>query len=190
MWRRKVQRKHGTTHGSPRRKRTARASGISRKAAKSGCAHEWGGWGRLSEDGPRQHNSDRSEGPWGRAEDRLHGGAPKHIAPDTEQGIAMVAEEHEGRRQTDVIGKASSDSPALKPYRGKPAVRKRVQEKKKLVCSVGDKPTKVIVRGLVAWIAERREIECLMPIDKAIFRMVSKSSGRNESERRFGLEKR
>jgi len=35
----------------------------------------------------------------------------------------MVAEEHEGRRQTDVIGKASSDSPALKPYRGKPAVR-------------------------------------------------------------------
>jgi hypothetical protein len=64
-----------------------------------------------------------ARGPWGRAEDRSHGGAPKHIAPDTEQGIAMVAEEHEGRRQTDVIGKASSDSPALKPYRGKPAVR-------------------------------------------------------------------
>jgi hypothetical protein len=60
----------------------------------------------------------------------------------------------------------------------------------KLVCSVGDRPTKVIVRGLVAWIAERREIEFLMPIDKAIFRMVSKSSGRNESERGFGLEKR
>ena len=58
------------------------------------------------------------------------------------------------------------------------------------MCSVGDRPTKVIVRGLVAWIAERREIEFLMPIDKAIFRMGSKSSGRNESERRFGLEKR
>jgi hypothetical protein len=71
----------------------------------------------------------------------------------------------------------------LKPYWGKPAVRKRVQEK--LVCSVGDRPTKVIVRGLVAWIAERREIEFLMPIDKAIFRMVSKSSGRNESERQI-----
>jgi len=40
--------------------------------------------------------------------------------------------------------------------------------RKKLVCSVGDRPTKVIVRGLVAWIAERREIEFLMPIDKAI----------------------
>jgi hypothetical protein len=39
----------------------------------------------------------------------------------------------------------------------------------KLVCSVGDRPTKVIVRGLVAWIAERKEIEFLMPIDKAIF---------------------
>jgi hypothetical protein len=60
----------------------------------------------------------------------------------------------------------------------------------KLVCSVGDKPTKVIVRGLVAWIAERREIKFLMPIDKAVFRTVSKSSGRNESERGFGLERR
>jgi hypothetical protein len=54
---------------------------------------------------------------------------------------------------------------------------------------VGDRPTKVIVRSLVAWIPGRREIEFLMPIDKAIFRMGSKSSGRNESERRVGLEK-
>jgi hypothetical protein len=61
------QRKHGTTHGSPRRKRTARASRISRKAVKSGCAGEWGGWGRLSVDGPGQNNPDRSEDPWGRA---------------------------------------------------------------------------------------------------------------------------
>jgi len=34
----------------------------------------------------------------------------------------------------------------------------------------------------------RREIEFPKPIDKTIFRMVSKSSGRNESERRCGLE--
>jgi hypothetical protein len=61
--------------------------------------------------------------------------------------------------------------------------------RKRLVCSVGDRPTRVIVRSPVAWIAERREIEFLMPIDKAIVRMVSKSSGRNESERRFGLER-
>jgi hypothetical protein len=53
------------------------------------------------------------------------------------------------------------------PDAGNLPVRLRVQER--LVCSVGDRPTKVIVRGLVAWIAERREIEFLMPIDKAIF---------------------
>ena len=85
------------------------------------------------------------------------------------------------------VGKSSSDIPALKLYWGKPPYGS--VSRKKLVCSVGDRPTKVRVRGLVAWIAERREIEFLMPVDKAIFRMVSKSSGRNESECRFGLER-
>jgi hypothetical protein len=61
------QRKRGTSGGSPRQKCTARASRISRNAVKSGCAHQWGGWGRVSDEGPRQHNSDRSEGPWGKA---------------------------------------------------------------------------------------------------------------------------
>ena len=42
--------------------------------------------------------------------------------------------------------------------------------RKRLVCSVGDRPTRVIVRSPVAWIAGRREIEFLMPIDKAIFK--------------------
>jgi hypothetical protein len=59
---------------------------------------------------------------------------------------------------------------------------------RKLACSVGDSPTKVSVRGLEAWIAGRKETEFLKPIDKAIFGMVSKSSGRNESERIGGLE--
>jgi hypothetical protein len=36
------------------------ASRISHQMAKSGCAREWGGWGRLSDDGPGQHNPDRS----------------------------------------------------------------------------------------------------------------------------------
>jgi hypothetical protein len=85
-------------------------------------------------------------------------------------------------------GKALSDQPALKPYWGKPAVRKCDQEKQ--VCSVGGRPTEAKVRSLVAWIAGRREIEFPKPIDKAIFRMVSKTSGRNESARRCGLEKR
>jgi hypothetical protein len=64
----------------------------------------------------------------------------------------------------------------------------RLCDQERLARSVGYKPTEVKVRSLVAWIAERRGIESLKPIDKAIFRMVSKSSGRNESERRCGLE--
>jgi hypothetical protein len=62
---RSTQRKLGTTRGSPRRSRTAKASRISRYAVKSRCACEWGGWGRLSDDGPGQHNPDPSEDPWG-----------------------------------------------------------------------------------------------------------------------------
>src|SRR4249920_469767 len=62
---RNVQRKLGTTRGSPRRSRTAKASRIS-QTVKSRCAREWGGWGRLSDDGPGHYNPDPSEGPWGR----------------------------------------------------------------------------------------------------------------------------
>ncbi len=65
-------------------------------------------------------------------------------------------------------GKVLSDRPALEPYRGKPAVRKRVQER--LECSVGDRPTEAKVRSLVAWIAKRRETEFPKPIDKAILK--------------------
>ena len=57
------QRKLGTTHGSPRRSRTAKTSRISRPAVKSRCAREWDGWGRLSDDGLGQNNPDSSEGP-------------------------------------------------------------------------------------------------------------------------------
>ena len=58
-------RKLGTTRGSLRRSCTAKAFCISRTAAKSGRACEWGGWGRLSDDGLGQNNPDRSEDPWG-----------------------------------------------------------------------------------------------------------------------------
>src|SRR6516164_7271649 len=70
-----VQRKLGTTRGSPRRSRTAKASRISRQVVKSRCAREWGGWGRLSDDGPGHYNPDPSEGPWGRRSTPPHGGA-------------------------------------------------------------------------------------------------------------------
>ena len=67
MPRRNRQRKPGTTRGSPRRSRTAKAVRINRFAAKSCCACEWDGWGRLSEDGSGQNNPNQSEDPWGRA---------------------------------------------------------------------------------------------------------------------------
>ena len=60
---RSVQRKLGTTRGSPRRSRTAKALRISRHAAKSRCAREWGGWGRLSEDRPGHDNPVRERAP-------------------------------------------------------------------------------------------------------------------------------
>src|SRR5215831_16727850 len=68
-------RKHGTTPGSPRRTRTAKASHINRPAAKLRCAQEWHGCGRISVDGLGQHNPDRSEGHWGRRENSSYGGA-------------------------------------------------------------------------------------------------------------------
>src|SRR5215468_4544209 len=72
---RNVQQKPGTARGSPRRSRTAKAAHISRRAMKLCCACEWGAWGRLSVDGSRQHNSNRSEDPWGGGLPTLHGGA-------------------------------------------------------------------------------------------------------------------
>jgi hypothetical protein len=77
------QRKPGTTRGSPRRSRTAKALRISRRAVKSQCARGWDGWGRLSDDDPRQHNLDPSEGPWGGGLPNLHGGARSSGRPDT-----------------------------------------------------------------------------------------------------------
>ena len=99
------QRKPGTTRGSPRRSRTAKASRISRPAVKSRCAGEGGGGGRLSEDGLGQHHPDPSgagegggggrlsedglgqhhpdpsEGPWGGGRPALHGGASSVSGP-------------------------------------------------------------------------------------------------------------
>ena len=82
--------------------------------------------------------------------------------------------------------KAPPDRLALKPYWGKLNVRKCVQ--RRLARSVGDKPTRAIVSSPVAWIAGGRETDFLKPIDKAIFGMVSESSGRNVSERSGGPE--
>jgi len=69
------QRKTGTARGWPRRSRTAKAAHISRSAMKLCCAHERGGWGRLSDDGSGHYNPNPSEGPWGGGQPTLHGGA-------------------------------------------------------------------------------------------------------------------
>ena len=79
------QRKPGTTRGSLRRSRTAKASRISRHAVKSRCAREWDGWGRISDDGSGHYNPDLSEGPWGGGIITLHGGAQSSRWPDTER---------------------------------------------------------------------------------------------------------
>jgi hypothetical protein len=87
---RNEQRKPGTTRGSPRRSRTAKASRITRYAVKSRCAHEWGGWGRLSDDGPGHYNPDLNEGPWGGGVMILHGGAQSSLRPDTQCGTTVM----------------------------------------------------------------------------------------------------
>ena len=131
------QRKPGTTRGSPRRSRTAKASRISRHAVKSRCAREWGGWGRLSDDGSGQHNSDRSEDPWGRGNPTPWRCTIEYGGPTQCGNNALDHEVHEGRRQTGSTpayagsrlklsghaGKAPPEMPAFQPYRGKPAVR-------------------------------------------------------------------
>jgi len=99
------------------------------QAVKSGCACEWGGWGRLSEDGPGQKNPDRSEGPWGRAAESLKRrctSAHRPPAQNGDQTRAAGSTKDDGKLIDARIvshGKALSDTPALKPYWGKPAVR-------------------------------------------------------------------
>jgi hypothetical protein len=87
------QQKPGTARGWPRRSRTAEAAHISRYAMKLCCAREWGGWGRLSVDGLRQHNSDRSEDPWGRRSIPPHGGA---VIASTDPTLGGSTLKHEG----------------------------------------------------------------------------------------------
>ena len=81
-----VQRKRGTTRGSPRRSRTAKASRITGVAGKARRACEWGGWGRVSGDGSGQHNPDRSEGPWGRAEETARMAVSNRAIGPTQSG--------------------------------------------------------------------------------------------------------
>jgi hypothetical protein len=97
MLRRNGQRKPGTTRGSPRCSRTAKALRISRHAVKSRCACGWGGWGRLSDDGPRQHNLSKSEDPWGGGLPNLQGGARSSARPYPADDRNEKSPKHPGR---------------------------------------------------------------------------------------------
>src|SRR5215475_10157746 len=95
------QRKPGTTRGSPRRSRTAKASRISRLAVKSRCACEWGGWGRLSDDGPGQHNPDRARAP-GEEDYPPSTAVPRRVTDPPLSGIFVDTNAmHEGWKQTN-----------------------------------------------------------------------------------------
>ena len=118
------QRKLGTTRGSPRRSHTAKALRISRQAAKSRCACEWDGWGRLSEDGSGQNNPNPSEDPGAEDDPSSKAVALASSRPDTARDYRRHGAMHEGRMKTerssvyvgsrlklaDDIGKASPES--------------------------------------------------------------------------------
>jgi hypothetical protein len=67
------------------------------------CAHVWGGWGRLSDDGPRQHNLDQSEGPWGGGLPHLHGGGARSSGrPDTARAYQTATRFAKGRHKPHI----------------------------------------------------------------------------------------
>src|SRR5260370_23652894 len=68
---------------------------------KSRCACQWGGWGRISGDGPGQKNPDRSEDPWGRAVGPLAWRCwPRTSISDTDAESNAGNSEYAGRKQT------------------------------------------------------------------------------------------
>jgi hypothetical protein len=109
---------------------TAKAPHITCRAGKLWRAGEWGGWGRISDDGPGQHNPDRSEGPWGRAEKPLaRRRRATRVAPRLRARAMRRAGDAKagckpwrGADRSAPLGQAPTDRPALEPYRGKPAV--------------------------------------------------------------------
>src|SRR6266498_577904 len=63
-------------------------------------AHEWDGWGRISDDGSGHYNPNPSEDPWGGGVITLQGGAPSSQRPDSVRDNRHDKEMHEGRMQT------------------------------------------------------------------------------------------
>lgn len=125
-------RKRGTSGGGRSSPATAKGWGINRSAAKSSTVHQWGGWGRLSDEEP--HSKSGSErGPLGSrgrsspmtayrasawdSEPTRKGYAKGRCKQRTARGMLGESLSHAVRR------KVLPEMSALKPYRGKPAVR-------------------------------------------------------------------
>ena len=136
MSRRNAQQKLGTTRGSPRRSRTAKASRISRKVGEITMCQRVGRMGLLSVDGPGQKNPDRSESPWGgvgphskaahRESSARHRTGQPNLTMRCAKGRSKPGEHRRmpGAGLSDgCSGKALSEMPAIQPYWGKPAVR-------------------------------------------------------------------
>jgi hypothetical protein len=87
--------------------------------------------GPVSDDGPRQNNSDRSEGPWSGAPIAARTAVLKRatfLRHSTGNPTAEAASTTDGRKPTAATnsrsdGKALSETLALKPEWGKPAFR-------------------------------------------------------------------
>jgi len=134
---RNSERKLGTTRGLPRRSRTAVALCITDTVGKAQRAREWGGWGRISDDGSGHYNPNRSEGPWDRATWVVRMAVRDRAEVcDTERRSPVATKRtkdggkprgSKGMSGADLSGelwgKAPSEKPVFKPYWGKPAVR-------------------------------------------------------------------
>jgi len=100
MSRRNAQQKLGTTRGSPRRSRTAKASRISRKVGEITMRQRVGRMGLLSVDGPGQKNPDRSESPWGGVGPHSKAAHRGVVGPAQNGTTESDYEVREGQKQT------------------------------------------------------------------------------------------
>jgi hypothetical protein len=136
MSRRSMQQKLGTTRGSPRRSRTAKASRISRKVGEIAMCPRVGRMGLISVDGPGQKNPDRSESPGAESNPTprrcAEGSSARHrtgLPNSTNRCTKGRRKPCDHRRMPGAglsdghTGKALPDMPAFQPYWGKPAVR-------------------------------------------------------------------
>ena len=97
---RNMQRKLGTTRGSPRRSRTAKASRISHNVGEIAMCPRVGRMGLISVDGPGQKNPDRSESPWGGVEPHSKAAHRGVIGPAQNGTTESDYEVREGQMQT------------------------------------------------------------------------------------------